>query len=320
MTPDKSILLTNIQRFSLHDGPGIRTTVFLKGCSIHCPWCSNPENLLHREQRYIKKVKNGKIEEEGVYGKWYSPDELYAEVIKDKAFYGAAHKIEEKEEQCGNSCKSGNSCESSSVENLDSLPGGVTFSGGECMLQMKPLEPLLERLNAEHTHTAVETSLFTSPECLAIAISYIDLFYVDIKILDPELCFSVLGGKIDLYRKNLMTLLASGKTVVFRLPVIGGYTDGTANRRAVIELIRELVQRYSNILKVEILKEHNLGTNKYQSLIDAYDAYADRSTQLYGSEIKMPEYKGVSDELMEKYKEEIEEGIGRAIPVEICKI
>ncbi|RHQ95687.1 radical SAM protein [Ruminococcus sp. AF21-3] len=314
MTPEKNILLTNIQRFSLHDGPGIRTTVFLKGCSIYCPWCSNPENLLHREQRYIKKDKSGKVEEEGTYGKWYSPDELYAEVIKDKAFYGA--------------------CESPSSDGvtvLDFLPGGVTFSGGECMLQMKPLKPLLERLNAEHIHTAVETSLFTSPAQLAIAISHIDLFYVDIKILDPELCSSVLGGKIDLYRKNLMTLLASGKPVVFRLPVIGGYTDGTANRRAVIALIKEQVQRCPNILKVEILKEHNLGTNKYQSLIDAYDAYADRSTQLYddacagstqlyGSEIKMPEYKGVSDELMERYKKEIEEGVGRAIPVEICKI
>ena len=297
MIPEKNILLTNIQRFSLHDGPGIRTTVFLKGCSVHCPWCSNPENLLHREQRYVKKDKNGKAEEEGIYGKWYSADELYAEVIKDKAFYS--------------------SCNAEATTYLDTLPGGVTFSGGECMLQMKPLEPLLERLNTEFIHTAVETSLFASPECLAIAISHIDLFYVDIKILDSELCSSVLGGKLDLYRKNLMTLLDSGKPVVFRLPVIGEYTDGTANRRAVIELIREVAQRCPNILKVEILKEHNLGANKYQSLIDA------GSTQLYGNEIKMPEYRGVSDELMERYKNEIEDGlreIRSTVSVEICKI
>jgi len=72
MTPNTntgSILLTNIQRFSLHDGPGIRTTVFLKDCSIHCPWFSNPENLKHKEEAYVKKDKNGKIEEEGIYGK-----------------------------------------------------------------------------------------------------------------------------------------------------------------------------------------------------------------------------------------------------------
>lgn len=93
----------------------------------------------------IKKDKNGKIEEEGIYGKWYSSDELYVEVIKDKAFYG--------------------NCESPSSDGvtvLDSLPGGVTFSGGECMLQMKELKPLLERLNTEGVHTAVETSLFAS--------------------------------------------------------------------------------------------------------------------------------------------------------------
>ena len=291
MIPEKNILLTNIQRFSLHDGPGIRTTVFLKGCSIHCPWCSNPENLLHREQRYVKMNHNGKVEEEGTYGKWYSPDELYSEVIKDKAFYG--------------------SCNANLATYLDSLPGGVTFSGGECMLQMKELDPMLQRLNDEQIHTIVETSLFCSSVQLSIAIKHIDLFYVDIKVLNDDLCSSSLGGRIELYKNNLVTLLNSGKPVVFRLPVIGGYTDSEENRKAVVELIESKAKSYSNLLKIEILKEHNLGTNKYQSLIDG------------GTEIMLPEYNGVSDELMGQYKIEIEEGlriVGSSIPVEICKI
>ena len=291
MIPEKNILLTNIQRFSLHDGPGIRTTVFLKGCSIHCPWCSNPENLLHREQRYVKMDHNGKVEEKGTYGKWYSPDELYSEVIKDKAFYG--------------------SCNANSATYLDSLPGGVTFSGRECMLQMKELDPMLQRLNDEQIHTIVETSLFCSSVQLSIAIKHIDLFYVDIKVLNDDLCSSSLGGRIELYKNNLVTLLNSGKPVVFRLPVIGGYTDSEENRKAVVELIESKAKSYSNLLKIEILKEHNLGTNKYQSLIDG------------GNEIMLPEYNGVSDELMGQYKIEIEEGlriIGSSIPVEICKI
>ncbi len=291
MIPEKNILLTNIQRFSLHDGPGIRTTVFLKGCSIHCPWCSNPENLLHREQRYVKMDHNGKVEEEGTYGKWYSPDELYSEIIKDKAFYG--------------------SCNANSATYLDSLPGGVTFSGGECMLQMKELDPMLQRLNDEQIHTIVETSLFCSSVQLYIAIKHIDLFYVDIKVLNDDLCSSSLGGRIELYKNNLVTLLNSGKPVVFRLPVIGGYTDSEENRKAVVELIESKAKSYSNLLKIEILKEHNLGTNKYQSLIDG------------GNEIMLPEYNGVSDELMGQYKIEIEEGlriVGSSIPVEICKI
>ena len=291
MIPEKNIRLTNIQRFSLHDGPGIRTTVFLKGCSIHCPWCSNPENLLHREQRYVKMNHNGKVEEEGTYGKWYSPDELYSEVIKDKAFYG--------------------SCNANLATYLDSLPGGVTFSGGECMLQMKELDPMLQRLNDEQIHTIVETSLFCSSVQLSIAIKHIDLFYVDIKVLNDDLCSSSLGGRIELYKNNLVTLLNSGKPVVFRLPVIGGYTDSEENRKAVVELIESKAKSYSNLLKIEILKEHNLGTNKYQSLIDG------------GNEIMLPEYNGVSDELMGQYKIEIEEGlriVGSSIPVEICKI
>lgn len=291
MIPEKNILLTNIQRFSLHDGPGIRTTVFLKGCSIHCPWCSNPENLLHREQRYVKMDHNGKVEEKGTYGKWYSPDELYSEVIKDKAFYG--------------------SCNANLATYLDSLPGGVTFSGGECMLQMKELDPMLQRLNDEQIHTIVETSLFCSSVQLSIAIKHIDLFYVDIKVLNDDLCSSSLGGRIELYKNNLVTLLNSGKPVVFRLPVIGGYTDSEENRKAVVELIESKAKSYSNLLKIEILKEHNLGTNKYQSLIDG------------GNEIMLPEYNGVSDELMGQYKIEIEEGlriVGSSIPVEICKI
>ena len=291
MIPEKNILLTNIQRFSLHDGPGIRTTVFLKGCSIHCPWCSNPENLLHREQRYVKMNHNGKVEEEGTYGKWYSPDELYSEVIKDKAFYG--------------------SCNANLATYLDSLPGGVTFSGGECMLQMKELDPMLQRLNDEQIHTIVETSLFCSSVQLSIAIKHIDLFYVDIKVLNDDLCSSSLGGRIELYKNNLVPLLNSGKPVVFRLPVIGGYTDSEENRKAVVELIESKAKSYSNLLKIEILKEHNLGTNKYQSLIDG------------GNEIMLPEYNGVSDELMGQYKIEIEEGlriVGSSIPVEICKI
>ena len=291
MIPEKNILLTNIQRFSLHDGPGIRTTVFLKGCSIHCPWCSNPENLLHREQRYVKMDHNGKVEEEGTYGKWYSPDELYSEVIKDKSFYGY--------------------CNANSATYLDSLPGGVTFSGGECMLQMKELDPMLQRLNDEQIHTIVETSLFCSSVQLSIAIKHIDLFYVGIKVLNDDLCSSSLGGRIELYKNNLVTLLNSGKPVVFRLPVIGGYTDSEENRKAVVELIESKAKSYSNLLKIEILKEHNLGTNKYQSLIDG------------GNEIMLPEYNGVSDELMGQYKIEIEEGlmiVGSSIPVEICKI
>lgn len=270
-----SVLLTNIQRFSLHDGPGIRTTVFLKGCSLRCPWCSNPENLNPHQEKYIK---NGI---EGIYGKEYTADEMYAEVVKDLAFYDG---------EWGSS-------------DLNKMPGGVTFSGGECMLQMDKLEPLLERLNEEHIHTAVETCLFAPANQIAIAIDHIDLFYVDIKILDEAKCKESIRGKLSVYHSNLQTLLNSNRPLVFRIPVICGYTDDEYNRKKVVELIKGA---HGNVLKIELIKEHNLGLSKYQSLIDM------------GNDVKLPDYKGVSDDLMEQYKKEIEKVTD--ISVELCMI
>ena len=274
------ILVTNIQRFSLHDGPGIRTTVFLKGCSLCCPWCSNPENLSPHPEKYIKDGI------EGTYGKYYTPDELYAEIIKDKAFYSGDILPED--------------WKKIDSSKLDRLPGGVTFSGGEALLQARQLEPLWKRLNEERIHTAVETCLFVLENILALAIKYIDLFYVDVKILDNSSCREDLRGDLELYLSNFEKLLSSGKPIVIRVPVIGGYTDGEDNRKQVRELLCG-----KNILKIELIKEHNLGLPKYESLIKA------------GSAVLIPTYVGVSDELMEEYKGELSD---LGIPVEVCKI
>ena len=142
------MLITNIQRFSLHDGPGIRTTIFLKGCSLRCPWCANPENIKPYPEKYYKDGI------EGIYGKNYTYDEVYNEIIKDRAFYD---------------------------EN-----GGVTFSGGEALLYVNEILPLLEKLKKERITIAVETCLFIPTENLRRVIPYIDYFYVDMKILDKS--------------------------------------------------------------------------------------------------------------------------------------
>lgn len=269
------VLITNIQRFSLHDGPGIRTTCFLKGCSLRCPWCCNPENLEYGIQTYIKDGI------ENVYGTFCTPEALYEEVMKDHSFY-----IGELSDY--------NINDSAQIEKL---PGGVTFSGGEALLQIWQLEPLLKRLNNEHIHTTVETCLFVPKENLELALQYFDLFYVDIKILDTELCKEFLQGNLDLYLQNLSKLISSGKPIVVRIPVIGGYTDSKENRKEIIELLRKC----HGILKVELIKGHNLGSSKYRLL--GYD---------------VPSHEGVSDEIMEEYKTEIEDAVN--CMVEICKI
>lgn len=138
------VIVTNIQRFCLHDGPGIRTTVFFKGCNLRCPWCSNPENIDFNIQEYNY---NGK---KGTFGKEYSLDELEKEILKDQKYY--------------------------------STGGGVTFSGGEPLFKMESIEPLLTKLKSIGINMCVETAL-TVPD-IDIAIKYIDEFIVDIKILD----------------------------------------------------------------------------------------------------------------------------------------
>jgi len=263
---NQKILLTNIQRFSLHDGPGIRTTIFLKGCSIRCPWCSNPENLKHCPEPYVKD------DVPGIYGRYLTCDEVYHEIMKDKIFY-----------QIGGTGKG-----------LNALPGGVTFSGGEALLQITVLEPLLERLISEGIHLAVESSLFVSTDKLVAAMKYFNLFYVDMKILDKKRCRETEHGDLELYMENLDILFRSGLPIVVRVPVIGGYTDGEENRKEVVRLIRKYRPD-----KVELIKEHDLGMSKYVSL-----------------SMPVPEYRGVSDELVERYRMEIEK---TGVTVQICR-
>ena len=261
-------LITNIQRFSLHDGPGIRTTVFLKGCSIHCPWCANPENILPYPEEYVKDGK------QGTYGQYLSCDEIYNELIKDRIFYDQMDESDE----------------------LGIQRGGVTFSGGEPLLQFDVLEPLFARLKKEKIHICAETCLFVPEDKLSIAIKYVDLFYVDIKILNEDKCKNIIGGNLKQYLDNLAFLFAARKAIVFRIPIIGGFTDEEKNMAS----IRDMILKYSP-KKIELIKEHNLGKNKYISL---------------GK--KPLDLNSVSDKQMEDIKFALSNVV--SVPLEICKV
>ncbi len=206
------VRITNIQHFSLHDGPGIRTTIFLKGCSINCPWCANPECI--------------SSEIEGEFGRDISLKELEKEVLKDEPFY-----------------KTG---------------GGVTFSGGEPLLQIKNLKPLLKSLKDKNINICFETSLFVPQEFLEIANEYVDEFIVDIKILKEKESKNILNGNINQYLNNL-PLLDLNKTT-FRIPLNEfTLTDGNIN------LISDLLKKFK-AKKLEIFKIHNLARKKYEIL------------------------------------------------------
>ena len=258
------LLVTNIQQFCLHDGPGIRTTVFLKGCSLHCPWCCNPENISPKQQYFYKKEKciasngrcpygecpfserDGEVREKladitekehiacksgaiGVYGKWYTPENLFNELIKDEIFWGK--------------------------------DGGVTFSGGEPFLQMEALEPLLILLKEKHINICAETSLYVSTNVVKRVVKYFDELYVDVKLLDKKRVRNVLGGNLDIYLKNLDIIFQSKVEVCLRHPQIKEHTDNFETKWE----IQKLLTKYPKC-NYQVLEEHYLGNEKYYTL------------------------------------------------------
>ncbi len=256
------LLITNIQNFCLHDGPGIRTTVFLKGCNLHCPWCCNPENIEKNQQfcysvdkcisdgkkcalgpcQFADKVNSAEklagVSEEDLqkctckalsrYGEWYEEDELLNILLKEQPFW----------------------------ENK----GGITFSGGEPLLQIGSMRGLLEKIKAKGISLCVETALFVEHEIVQLATGYFDYFLVDMKILDKERCKRIIGGDIDLYLDNLDYLFRSGADVEIRVPMIKDYVDEPENQK----LIEEVLNKYNaGCIR---LPEHHLGDSKRKSL------------------------------------------------------
>lgn len=240
-----TIRVTNIQRFCLQDGPGIRTTVFLKGCSIHCPWCANPENLQHGMQEYKTENKRG------IYGKDYDVESLKKELLKDRKYW-----------------KNG---------------GGITFSGGEALLWIQEIEPLLKELKSEGIHLAVESSLFVPFENLQKSLEYFDFYYVDVKILQESECRKILGGNTAIYAKNAEELYRIKKDMIFRIPCCEKYTLTEDNKN----LIKKMLLKYADI-PVELFALHRLGEMKYESLgrqLPEYDVMEEKAVAAFQEEL-----------------------------------
>lgn len=236
-----TVRITNIQHFSLDDGPGIRTTVFLKGCNLTCPWCCNPENINFEMESYSH---NNQKES---FGYDITLEELEKEILKDEVFYS---------------------------EN----DGGVTFSGGEPLLQIKELEPLLKSLMSKNINICFETALSVPSELLEMAIEYIDEIFIDVKILDKNDAKNVLNLDLDLYFDNLELINSSNlnkENVIFRIPLNNEYTLREEN----IKLILKLIERYPDF-KVEIFKTHNLAESKYESLEKEFNQFSKVSDEL----------------------------------------
>lgn len=271
-------LLTEIQRFSLNDGPGIRTTVFFKGCNMRCQWCHNPETLspapqiLYYQENCISCLKctdvcpshaqSVKTDHNGIKGHVFIRDlctgcGACAEICFPKAMVlsGKKYTVDEVMSQI-----------MQDIDYYKNSQGGVTLSGGEVFLQPQFAKELLIACKEKGIHTAVESNFLTSWEIISELLPYIDLVMVDIKHSDDQIHKSVTGvGNQDILA-NIKRLSEDGTPFIVRTPVIPGVND-TAEE---IENIVRLICKLPNMMYYELLNYNPLGENKYVSLSMEY--------------------------------------------------
>ena len=243
----------DIHRGSLSDGPGIRTTVFFKGCPLDCFWCHNPEGkCAERQMGFFEKkcISCGACRR---YCK--SPDECIscfscAEVCPERArrVWGEKYTVEALLEII-----------LADKSYYDLGGGGVTFSGGECMLYPDFLAEIMKKCQAEGVSVAVDTAGYVPYSSFEIVLPYVDLFLYDVKALDPQLHKKGTGVDNRLILENLDRLLADGKKVVVRTPVIPDFNEGEE-----YEKIAEYCQKRG--LTIEFLPYHEFGIDKKKAL------------------------------------------------------
>ncbi len=259
----------NIQRYSLHDGPGIRTVVFLKGCPLHCAWCCNPESIEGKphitfnpdkcigDGRCIEVCPTGARDAKGYHveicnfcgkcvevcptgalellGRDMSIGEIIEEVEKDRLFY-------------------------------ESSGGGVTLSGGEVLAQREFTLQLLKKLRSRMLHTAIETSGFAPWEHVEEIASGCDLVLYDLKHMDSDAHRKYTGVPNERILENAKHLAKIKRELIFRVPLVGGVNTDMRNIRAFAQFVVQ-----TGVEEVHLLPYHRLGESKYVKLGREYD-------------------------------------------------
>ncbi len=262
-------IITNIQGFSIHDGPGIRTVVFFKGCGLACLWCANPECIPAQSQiGFIKnlcthcgkclevcpmdaivtdernhRVDYGKCTVCGLcadacrynaltrYGTEMSLDEVFDAVRRDKMFY-------------------------------DTSGGGVTVSGGEALLQAEFVKDLFAMCKNDGIHTCIETAGFASSEYLRKVLPLTDCLLYDLKHMDPDIHLKYTGQTNELILNNARIAAENGADILFRIPLIPDVNDDAVN----ITRTAEFVMSLPIPPRVQLMPYHRLGDSKYKAL------------------------------------------------------
>jgi pyruvate formate lyase activating enzyme len=223
-------IIFDIKHFAIHDGPGIRQTIFLKGCPLSCWWCHNPESRSKEIVAYKKteKIGNKSVEKEDFAGRKVSLAEVMKEIEKDRVFF----------EESG---------------------GGVTFSGGEPFLQFEFLMALLKSCNGKNIHTCIDTTGYTSREKIEEASKHTDLFLYDLKHMDDAAHIKYTGVSNKPILENLLLLDQFDKAIQIRLPLIPGLNDDESNIFRTIDFVQKLKKKHP----VSLLPYHKIGKHKY---------------------------------------------------------
>jgi len=266
----------NIQRFSVHDGPGIRTVVFLKGCSLRCIWCSNPESLSRREQLGAFPDKCIGTDKCTACIKAASDPDIVS--VEDDRVTGLASDDPRDILACADACPTGalrawgRRMRVSEVmqevladrEFYEESGGGLTLSGGEALLQTDFAIELLKAAHAEGINTCVETALNYRSNILDRALPYIDVALCDLKHMDATAHRRFTGVSNDRILTNLRRVVAYGTPVVIRIPVVPYHNGTEENLRATASFLAENLDGRVN--QVQLLPFRKLGVEKYASL------------------------------------------------------
>jgi pyruvate formate lyase activating enzyme len=258
-------MIFDIQRFSTHDGSGIRTLVFFKGCPLHCPWCENPESQSYRSEllydpgKCIGCLECTRVSPEGEISVRDGKIHINRKRIKNPEVYryvcpANALQVVGEEKNVADILK----------EIEKDLPfyrnsgGGVTISGGEPFGQPKLLIELLQALDQRGIDTDVETSLQGRWRDIELSLPYVDTYLADLKHVDAETLGRYTGGDLDLILDNFRSLDRHGANVIVRVPVIPGFNDCDEAIAGIIAFAVTL----SNVREINFLPYHTLGMNK----------------------------------------------------------
>jgi pyruvate formate lyase activating enzyme len=226
-------LIYNIRSFSTNDGPGIRTTVFLKGCPLRCVWCHNPESQPGGITNWsvVRKTGNHSSVEEETIGKWMTSEDVLSAILSDRPFF----------EDSG---------------------GGVTISGGEPLSQPDFCLELLKLLRKNDIHTALDTSGFGDSEKLESLLPCVNVFLFDLKIMDSHQHRLHTGLDNQLIHENFRKIYHYGNKIIVRIPLVEGLTDTEENLNSIITFLSS----FPLTERIDLLPYHPIATKKYQKL------------------------------------------------------